>query len=349
MIKSKRAKQAVVFTVIASAIVGLGISQPTYASTCVGAPPSNKNFEIVAEVRVLSVDESGTAATVSLTKQIKGRVPLKVFGIYSYLPTPSPEGDSPLIPPSNTLFMQAGTGLRIRGEWNKRLTPVGQTPARIQVELCSTEQVDPPGPFAVTVSSTSYRVNAGNDATVHATTKLLTRNASRPDLRLAFGDTPKSITLQRTTTKGDATDFTVSTAFDTPPGVYALQLVSKSAKLTRIVPIVLRVTRHLPGFGVSVQPISTTVVAGASTSSDSNFFATLTKVGGFTDPIEYLITGLPVDAKTSMTNTAAGVTIQVQTTKATPAGTFPLLITARSGVRTATTSVTLVVVTELAA
>jgi hypothetical protein len=344
-----RAKRTLGLTLIASSIMGFGTSRPTYASTCVGARPSNKNFEIVAEVRVLSVDESGTAAKVSVTKQIKGRVSLKVFGIYSYLPTPSPDVDSPLIPPSNTMFMQAGTGLRIRGQWNKHLPSIGKTPARLQVELCSTDQIDPPGPFAVTVSSTSYRVNAGNDATVHATTKILTGTASRPELRIAFGDAPAGVSMQRSATTGDTTDFTFSTALDAPPGVYTLQLVAKSVKLKRTVPIVLRITRNLPGFGVSAQPISTTVIVGASTSPDSNFDVHLTKIGGFADPVSYSIIGLPLEATTAMTDTAAGVSIQVRTTKSTPAGTFPILITARSGARTATIPVSLVVVTELAA
>ena len=333
----------------ASVVVGLGGSQRSTASTCPDGRTSNKGFEVVAEVRVLSVDESGTAATVSLTKKVKGNVPLKVFGIYSYLPTPPQDTDTPLIPPSNTLFMRAGTGLRIRGQWNKTLSPIGTTPARMQVSLCSTEQVDPPGPFEVTVSSPSYRVNAGNDATIRVTTRLLDKTSRAPKLTLTLDGAPPGVVLQNTIASGRATDFVVSTALTTPPGVYGLTLVAKSAKLTRTIPFIVRITQHLPGFGIAVQPISSTVQKGYATTVASSLNVALTNIAGFADPVSYSLVGLPNEATTSTTATATGATIQIATTRNTPPGTYLLLITARSGAKTATIPATLVVVNDLAA
>ena len=327
----------------------VNVGQSAFASTCVSGQLANSAFDIVAEVRVLSVDESGTAATVALTKQIKGHVPLKVFGIYSYRPTPSPNVDPPLIAPSNTLFMQAGTGLRVRGQWKTYLPPIDQIPARFEVDLCSTEVIIPPGPFVTTIDSSSYRVNAGNDALVHSTTRLAKGTARRPVLRLDLGNAPKGVALLTTTTTGDTIDFLLSTAPTTEPGAYRLKLVATGSEMTRTIPFVLRVTAQRPGFGLSVQLSSTTVAAGAATTQASSFNVSLETSGGFADPVGFAVSGLPKDATALITQTTAGATIQIATKSTTPPGRYPLFITARSGARTATLPATVEVVVGLAA
>ena len=324
------------------------VGQPAFASSCVTTQRSNTPFDIVADVTVLSVDESGTAATVALTRRVKGNVPLKVFAVYSYRPTPSPDVDSPVIPPSNTLFMQAGMGLRIRGRWAKYLPPFGRTPARMEIDLCSTEVIDPPGPFMTTVSSASYRVNAGNDALVHSTTRLLLPLAQRPALRLDLGNAPSGVTLRNTTVRGDATDFLLSTAASTEAGVYEVEVVATSPRLTRTIPFVLRITRDRPGFAIFTQLSSTTVVAGASTTAASRFVVSLETIGGFAGAVDFQVSGLPNDATAVTTQTTAGATIQIATKTSTPPGRYPLLIMARSGAQTATLPATFEVVTGLA-
>jgi uncharacterized membrane protein len=338
--------------------VALGNSHDSIAATCSNLKVSNAKFEIVADVQVLSVDGSGTAAIVSLTKQVKGKVPLKTFGIYSYLPTPLVDVDSPEIPPSNTLTMQAGTGLRIRGRWDTNLLPIGQTPARMQIDFCSTQPISLPGPFEVTVASNMVRVNAGNDATIRATAKLLSGASLNPDVNLILSGAPKGVALLSSTEvnivnlkkiTGRTTDFVLSTTTETEPGVYELRLVSTSGKITRTLPIALRVTRHLPGFAIAVQPLSSTVAAGYATSQASSFTIELTNIGGMTYPVSFSVTGLPKEATATIANSVAGATIQVTTTTKTPPGTYELLIIARGGPRTATVAVTLVVVAELLA
>jgi uncharacterized membrane protein len=311
-----------------------------------------------AQMQVLSVDGSGTAAIVSLTKRIKGKVLLKTFGIYSYLPTPAVDVDVPENPPSNTLSMRAGTGLRIRGRWDRNLLPIGSTPARMQVDFCSSEQIIPPGPFEVTVASNMIRVNAGNDATIRATARLLNEATRNPDLSLSLSGAPKSVELQSTTVVdiisgkkviGKTTDFLLSTGIGTEPGVYELNLVATSGKTRRTVPFALRVTRHLPGFAIAVQPRSSTVAAGYATSQASSFSIELTNVGGSASPISFTMSGLPKEATTTISPSGTGATIQVTTTSNTPPGSYALLITGRSGPRTASVPATLVVVADLLA
>jgi hypothetical protein len=338
--------------------MALGNSHVLFAATCSNLKVSNAQFEIVADVQVLSVDGSGTAAIVSLTKHVKGKVPLKTFGIYSYLPTPVVDVDSPEIPPSNTLTMQAGTGLRIRGRWDTNLLPIGQTPARMQIDFCSTQQISPPGPFEVTVASNIVRVNAGNDATIRATARLLSGATRNPAVNLILSGAPKGVALISATevntvnlkkVTGQTTDFVLSTTTETAPGVYELRLVSTNGRTIRALPIALRVTRDQPGFAIAVQPLSSTVAAGYATSQASSFNIELTSIGGSTAPISFSMTGLPKGATATITSSIAGATIQLTTTVNTPPGTYELLIIARGGPRTASVAVTLVVVADLLA
>jgi len=96
-------------------------------------------------------------------------------------------------------------------------------------------------------------------------------------------------------------------------------------------------------FAVSSAPSSKSVVAGGSAS----YSVTLTPLGGFTDTASFAVSGLPGNAAVSFappTVTTAGMTTMTVTTGgSTPAGTYPLRLTATSGAITHTTSVSLIV------
>jgi polygalacturonase/uncharacterized membrane protein len=98
-----------------------------------------------------------------------------------------------------------------------------------------------------------------------------------------------------------------------------------------------------PDFFLAATPGSQTVTAGAS----GTYTATVTASGGFTGTVSLSASGLPSGATASFNPdsivTSGSSTLTVSTSGSTPAGSYPLTITAASGGLTHSSSVTLVV------
>src|SRR5262249_51787561 len=98
-----------------------------------------------------------------------------------------------------------------------------------------------------------------------------------------------------------------------------------------------------PEFTISASPASQSVVQGASTS----YTATVTALGGFTGTVTFRVSGVPSGATGSFNPPAVAApgasTLTVSTAAPTPAGSYPLTITATSGTLTHSAVVTLVV------
>jgi Domain of unknown function (DUF1929) len=125
-----------------------------------------------------------------------------------------------------------------------------------------------------------------------------------------------------------------------PPGYYMLFLVNSSG-----VPSIAKFVQlgSQPDFSVSATPSSQNVTQGNSTSYTVNVASS----GGFAGTVGLSVSGLPQGATavfnpTSIT-TSGSSTLIVSTLNSTPAGSYPLTITATSGSLTHTATVTLVV------
>ncbi|MDQ6676228.1 MAG: hypothetical protein M3Z09_02910 [Acidobacteriota bacterium] len=98
-------------------------------------------------------------------------------------------------------------------------------------------------------------------------------------------------------------------------------------------------------FSASAAPASQTVNAGAPAISYS---VTVTPAGGFNSPVAFGVSGLPPGATASFSpSSLTGIgssTLKIATTTATPAGTFPLTITATGGSAVHTAFVSLTVI-----
>jgi hypothetical protein len=96
-----------------------------------------------------------------------------------------------------------------------------------------------------------------------------------------------------------------------------------------------------PDFLVSASPSSQTVAPGSGT----NYSVTINPSGGFNGQASLSVSGLPLGANGSFSQTPANgsATLSVTTSSNTPAGSFALTITGVSGTLTHTTTVTLVV------
>jgi hypothetical protein len=125
-----------------------------------------------------------------------------------------------------------------------------------------------------------------------------------------------------------------------PPGYYMLFLVDSSGvpSVAKFVQVVAQ-----PDFSVSATPSTQSVTQGNSTSYTVNVASS----GGFAGTLGLSVSGLPQGATatfnpTSIT-TSGSSTLGVSTLSSTPAGSYPLTITATSGSLTHTATVTLVV------
>ena len=127
------------------------------------------------------------------------------------------------------------------------------------------------------------------------------------------------------------------------PGSYVASLTVTDDKGLASAPATRAVT--VSDFTVSATPSTQTVSAGQS----ATYGATVNALSGFTGSVDFTVTGLPAGASAGFTPasiTGGGSTsLQVTTTAATPAGSYPLVIRGTSGGVSRTANVTLAVVT----
>jgi hypothetical protein len=125
-----------------------------------------------------------------------------------------------------------------------------------------------------------------------------------------------------------------------PPGYYMLFLLNNAG-----VPSVAKFVQVTapPDFSVTATPSSRTVTPGTGTS----YSVTVTPSGGFSGNVSFTVTGLPAGATASFTPSfvpgSGSSTLSVNTSSSTPAGSYPLTITATSGNLTHSTQVTIAV------
>src|SRR5438105_4421747 len=95
-----------------------------------------------------------------------------------------------------------------------------------------------------------------------------------------------------------------------------------------------------PGFSIAAAPASQSVVQGGS----ANYSVTVSRTGGFTDPVTLSVAGVPAGTNAAFApNPADSSTLTLTTSSATPTGSYVLAITGATATTTHSTSATLVV------
>jgi hypothetical protein len=156
----------------------------------------------------------------------------------------------------------------------------------------------------------------------------------------AFGMDQREVELSFTAQSGSLTVTAPPNGNIAPPGYYMLFLLNSSG-----VPSVATFVRVAPkpDFSVATTPASQTISPGTGTSYSVN----VTPSNGFSGSVTFNVSGLPSGATAtfnpSSVSSAGSSNLSVNTSSSTPAGSYPLKITATSGSLTHTTQVTLVV------
>jgi hypothetical protein len=157
----------------------------------------------------------------------------------------------------------------------------------------------------------------------------------------AFGMDQREVALSFTAGSGALTVTSPPSGNIAPPGYYMLFLLNQAG-----VPSVasfVQVIATPSDFSVAATPSSQTASRGKSTS----YSVSVTPSNGFSGNVNFSVTGLPSGATASFTPSSVSgsgsSTLTVNTTSATPIGTYTLTITGSSGTLTNSTQVTLAV------
>jgi hypothetical protein len=159
----------------------------------------------------------------------------------------------------------------------------------------------------------------------------------------AFGMDQREVELSFTSQSGSLTITAPPNGNIAPPGYYMLFLLNSSgvpsvATFLQIVPVAPQ-----PDFSVAATPSSQTIPPGTGTS----YSVSVTPSNGFNGNVTFNVSGLPSGATATFNPTtvmgSGSSTMSVNTSSSTPAGSYPLTITATSGSLTHTAQVTMVV------
>jgi hypothetical protein len=197
--------------------------------------------------------------------------------------------------------------------------------------------------FSLTASPASQSVVAGTNTSYSVT--ITPTNGFNAAVSLSVGGLPSGAngTFSPNNQVMTSSTLSVTTTTGTTPGSYPLTITGTSGTLTHTTSVTLTVTGPPPppDFSLSASPSSQTVKHGAGTT----YTVTITPSNGFTGTVTLSVSGLPSRASAGFNPDPATTssTLTVSTSRRTPAGSYPLVITGVSGSLTHTTTVMLVV------
>ncbi|WP_316524713.1 carbohydrate binding domain-containing protein [Kitasatospora brasiliensis] len=199
--------------------------------------------------------------------------------------------------------------------------------------------------FSVSASPNSATVTAGSSTSSTIATAVTAGSAQ--SVNLTVSGAPAGVTATVTpgsVTAGNSATLNISTTSSVVPGSYPITVTGAAASGSHTSTFTLNVTGTQPGndFSVAVNPNSGTVAAGSSASA-----AIATAVtSGSAQSVNLTVSGAPAGVTATATpgSVTAGnsATLNIATTSAAAAGTYPLTVTATgaSGSHTATYSLT---------
>jgi hypothetical protein len=296
------------------------------------------DFKLAAAPASQSVNQGGTANyTITQTALVgySGTVTFSVSGL--------PTGATPTFtPPSVT-----GSGTSALAISTSATTPTGSYPLTITgtdgvlTHTASVTLVVTAPDFSLIATPALQTIVSGDTANYTATVGALngyTGTVSFSVSGLPAGASPV-FTPASITGSGSSALAIATTIGTTPNGTYPLVISATDGVLTHSANVTLVVT----DFGISATPSSQTIVQGGSAS----YSVALTVNSGFSGTVNFSVSGLPAAAtpvfSPASLSASGTTTLAITTSSTTPAGTYPLTITANDGSITRTAAVTLLV------
>jgi hypothetical protein len=311
---------------------------------CGVAPPPPPDYTLSATPPSRTVVQGAvTNYTVNIapTGGFTGSVMLSVSGLPSgaagtFSPNPATASSSAMSVTTST-STQAGS-------YTPTITGVsGNLTRTTSITLVIQAASTPDYSLSATPSSSTVVQGAGTSYTVNITptggfTGLVT-------LSVSALPTGANATLSPNLTATSST-MSVTTTATTLAGSYPLTITGTSGTLTHTTSVTLVVqAAAAPGYSLSSNPSSTSIVQGARTT----YTVTITRTGGFAGAVAVSASGLPSGVTASFspaTTTGTSSTLTVTTSTSTRTGSYTLTITGVSGTVTHTITVTLVITTS---
>jgi hypothetical protein len=183
--------------------------------------------------------------------------------------------------------------------------------------------------FGITASPLTATVVAGNGTNFTTTISAINSLSDEVDFSVSGLPAGTAANFSPTFVNGSGSStLSMSTSTNTPAGNYVLAITGTDGTLTHST----NVTLHVAGFSLASSPTSRTVTSGQTSSA---FTLTITSTNGFANNIYLAVSGLPSGATANFSSTnitgSASVTMTITTSNSTPAGVYPLTVTATSG------------------
>jgi uncharacterized membrane protein len=189
--------------------------------------------------------------------------------------------------------------------------------------------------FTGSVTSIVSSVLPGQRASYSA--NIISENGFTGTVALSVSGLPAGATARLTPANvmggSGSSSLLVTTSSTTPPGAYTLTIAGASGSDSKSTTVQLLVNTSTGDFVGSINPIAQSVTAGGP----AQYAVTISPLSGFTGNVAISVSGVPPGATinyspSSVVSGGSGtVTVTINTSGATPTGTYSLIVTGTSG------------------
>ncbi len=286
------------------------------------------DFTLPTTLRAMAIPQGRSDTqkiTVTRTGNFRGEISFSVTGAPTGMTVKFDPVKTTTTGNETTLTITVGEAVAVQKYTLKVVATSGKLKKEVPLEI--TVQVKPD--FSLGTTPTALTVKQGASGTVAVN---LTRSATFTGaVALTLEGAPAGVTgtFNPASATGATSTLTLAVANTAAAGNYTLTIRGKGDGLDKTARVTLTV-EAVPDFSMTLQPTAVQVKPGEST----NVTITLTRTGGFADPIEFEVEGAPtgVTATFDPNPAPAGTaTLKISTGATAAAGTYVLRVRGTAG------------------
>lgn len=289
---------------------------------------SSSSFDLPATLTAMSIPRgrSGTQTiTITRTGNFKGEIEFSLTGLPTGMTATFDPVKTTTTGTTTTLTLTVGEAVAIQKHTLKVVATSGKTKKEITLEVNVQVQPD----FSLAATPSALTVNQGTSGTVGVN---ITRNASLTGaVALTLEGAPPGVagTFNPASATAATSTLTLNVAPTAAAGTYALTVRGMGDGLDKTTTVTLTV-EALPEFNLSLQPPAVEVKQGEV----ATVTVTLNRVGGFAEPVQFEVEGLPIGVTATFDPNpapAGTATLRITTGTTAAAGTYPVRVRGTAG------------------